>query len=503
MSAVNTNTTNARPALEKLNHSNFVDWFRQLRIILKGEGRLYVIDTEPPADPGNSGARADRDAYRKHMDDAGSVSCFMLTSMIPELQKGFEDSMPFEMANKLKEMFQEQARAERFRIVKDLSGCKMTPGSSVSTHVLKMKGYLDRLEKLNAPFPKDLAIDLILGSLPPGYEQFIINYNMHNMDKSVSELHGMLKSAEPSIKAKSAQKVYVVEKGGESSTSKRKNKRKKKKGKLLPKTKVGKKRNVKDDICHRCGKKGHWMRNCPIHLEEKRGSASASGIFIVENFLTTYTSWILDTGCGSHICNNVQGLKTSRKLKKGEVDLRVGNGAKVAALAVGTFCITLPSGFVLELNNCYFIPALSKCIISVSCLIRDGYQFVIGDKNSINKNDVCFANVVVKNGLYILDLESENYESLYNVNAKRFKHNNLNQTYIWHCRLGHINEKRIAKLHSHGLLDSFELESYEACESCLLGKMTRSPFTKLGERASELLELIHTDVCGPMSVPWF
>jgi len=55
------------------------------------------------------------------------------------------------------------------------------------------------------------------------------------------------------------------------------------------------------------------------------------------------------------------------------------------------------------------------------------------------------------------------------------------------------------KLHSNGLLTSFDFESYETCEACLLGKMTKAPFTGFPERAQDLLELIHTDVCGPMS----
>jgi hypothetical protein len=54
------------------------------------------------------------------------------------------------------------------------------------------------------------------------------------------------------------------------------------------------------------------------------------------------------------------------------------------------------------------------------------------------------------------------------------------------------------KLHSDGLLTSFDFESYETCEACLLGKMTKTPFTGFPERASDLLELIHTDVCGSM-----
>jgi hypothetical protein len=75
----------------------------------------------------------------------------------------------------------------------------------------------------------------------------------------------------------------------------------------------------------------------------------------------------------------------------------------------------------------------------------------------------------------------------------------LNPTFIWHCRLGHINEKRIERLHKDGLLSSFDFESFDTCESCLLGKMTKTPFTGPSERASDLLRLVHTGVCGPMS----
>src|SRR4051812_5662973 len=66
-------------------------------------------------------------------------------------------------------------------------------------------------------------------------------------------------------------------------------------------------------------------------------------------------------------------------------------------------------------------------------------------------------------------------------------------------RLAHISEKRMKKLHGDGLLTSFNFESYETCQACLLGKMTKLPFSGLPETATDLLELIHSDVCGPMS----
>ena len=76
----------------------------------------------------------------------------------------------------------------------------------------------------------------------------------------------------------------------------------------------------------------------------------------------------------------MQDLKRSRPLAKGEIDLRVGNGARVAALAVGTYYLSLPSGIILELDNCYYVPAISRNIISVSCLDKKGFSFIIKNK---------------------------------------------------------------------------------------------------------------------------
>ena len=69
---------------------------------------------------------------------------------------------------------------------------------------------------------------------------------------------------------------------------------------------------------------------------------------------------------------------------------------------------------------------------------------------------------------------------------------------LWHARLGHISEKRINKLAQ--LLDLTREQELPTCESCLKGKMTKSPFVGQLERAKHLLDLIHTDVCGPLNV---
>ena len=101
------------------------------------------------------------------------------------------------------------------------------------------------------------------------------------------------------------------------------------------------------------------------------------------------------------------------------------------------------------------------------------------------------------NGLLNLDRGNTH---IHNIDAKRCKVDNDSATYLWRCRLGHIGVKRMKKLHADGLLESLDYESLDACEPCLMGKMTKNPFFGTMERATDLLEIIHTDVCGPMSV---
>ncbi|KAJ8764898.1 hypothetical protein K2173_010363 [Erythroxylum novogranatense] len=185
---------------EKLSGTNFLDWYRNLRIVLKQERKLYVLEEPIPEEPPTIAPKAQKDAYTKHINDSTDVSCLMLA---------------YDMLAQLKAMFQEQARQERFKTTKALNSCKMTPGTPVIAHVLKMKSYIHHLEKLGAPVSQELATDLILASLTDEYDQFILNYNMHNMEKSIDELHGMLKTAEENLKGKvkTNNEVFVVQKG--------------------------------------------------------------------------------------------------------------------------------------------------------------------------------------------------------------------------------------------------------------------------------------------------
>ncbi|KAL0445102.1 UNVERIFIED_CONTAM: Transposon Ty2-B Gag-Pol polyprotein [Sesamum latifolium] len=81
------------------------------------------------------------------------------------------------------------------------------------------------------------------------------------------------------------------------------------------------------------------------------------------------------------------------------------------------------------------------------------------------------------------------------------KLDNHENAQIWHARLGHISKDRIRRLVDSKSLEIDNLDHLPTCESCLKGKMTKKPFVGQSAIANGLLDLVHTDVCGPLSIP--
>ena len=136
-------------------------------------------------------------------------------------------------------------------------------------------------------------------------------------------------------------------------------------------------------------------------------------------------------------------------------------------------------------------------IISVSVLTTEGYVFGLRDDvMNVMKDHILVANGTLSNGIYILD---QNSLVLTTQNTKKRNASGMNDSYLWHCRLGHVSKNRLDKLHKDGLIDPYSYETYDTCHSCIKGKMTKTPFIGKGARVEELLGLIHSDVCGPMS----
>ncbi|GJR98500.1 zinc finger, CCHC-type containing protein [Tanacetum coccineum] len=433
---------------QKLTGPNFIDWYRQLRIVLSVEDKLDYLEQPIPPAP------------------------------VPA-QAGQQE---------LKTLFAQQAEQELLQTVRDFHSCKQEEGQSVSSYVLKMKSYIDNLERLGHPVSLNLGVSLILISLRKEFDSFVQNYNMHGMGKTVNELHAMLKLHEQTL-TKKDHALHAIRAG---KVQKKNNKQKKPqlpargqnqgKGKnkltYAPKPKIPpppKRENpAKDSICYQCGD---------------------TGIFTIELYTFPNKSWVYDTGCGTHICNTTQGLRGSRKLKLGALSLYVGNGQRAAVEAIGSYHLCLPSGLVIVLNNCHYAPSITRGIILVSRLYDDGFvNRFVDNAISVSRNNMVYFSDVPRDGIFEIDLYNSNTNdsSMYVVSNKRAKLN-LDSALLWHFRLGHISKKRIEKLQHDGLLNSTDLRAFEKCICCMSGKMARKPYTHQVERAKDLLGLIHTD----------
>nr|GEX81366.1 retrotransposon protein, putative, Ty1-copia subclass [Tanacetum cinerariifolium] len=224
--------------------------------------------------------------------------------------------------------------------------------------------------------------------------------------------------------------------------------------------------------------------------------ASTSGIFTIELYSFPSTSWVYDTGCGNHICITTQGLRGSKKLKLRALSLYVGDGHHPAVEAIGEYHLCLPSGLVLILHNCHYAPSITRRIILVSRLYKDGFvnHFETDNLIFLFKNNMIYFNVIPQDDIYEIVMSSSNANdsSMYAVSNKRAKLN-LDSALLWRCRLRHINKKRIKKLQDGGLLDSTHIKSFEKCVACMSGEMARKPYSHQVKRAKDLLGLVHTD----------
>ncbi|KAK1630071.1 hypothetical protein QYE76_004386 [Lolium multiflorum] len=251
----------------KSNGSNFTDWFRHVRIFLNGGNLQYVLDAPLGDPPAETETDEVKNVYATRKTRYSQVQCAILCSLEADLQKRFEHHDPHELVNELKTIFETHAAVECYEASKHFFSCMMEEGSSVSEHMLAMTGHAKKLGDLGIVIPNRLGINRVLQSLPPSYKNFVMNYNMQNMNKELPELFAMLKSAE--IEIKKEHQVLMVNKTTsfkKQGKSKGKNKKSGKKAATPPvKPKTGPK---PDAECYYCKEKGHWKRNCSKYLAD-------------------------------------------------------------------------------------------------------------------------------------------------------------------------------------------------------------------------------------------
>nr|GEV98946.1 hypothetical protein [Tanacetum cinerariifolium] len=229
---------------EKLSGLNSNDWFCSPKLVLRVEKKLSVIEQPiPPAPPIDSTTQL-LAQWNVVYDAHNEVAYLMLGSMTPELYRQQEE------------------------------------GKSVSSYVLKMKGYVEQLEHLGYVLPQDLSVGLIMNGLTSDFVGFLRNYNMHNIGKTIGELHALFIEYKKGLPKKAATPQVMTIQGSRIQKANKKSLKWKGKGKGKGKNKHGyipkpknpkpsaKEHPTKDDACHHCKEVGHWKMNCHAYLAE-------------------------------------------------------------------------------------------------------------------------------------------------------------------------------------------------------------------------------------------
>ncbi|KAL6557588.1 hypothetical protein OROMI_017938 [Orobanche minor] len=177
MVSINTNSLRSILDKEKLFGTNYLDWSMNLRIVLKDEKTQYILENSIPDELESTATKAQKDVYNKHVNDSLDVTCLMLATMNSELHIQFEDMEAYEMMGQLKEMFQEQARQERFATMKALNDCKIS--SVIDTQISAIR-CSHRLAKAIFPWTPSHTVP-----------KFRLQFNSftHSSEKSQESVH--------------------------------------------------------------------------------------------------------------------------------------------------------------------------------------------------------------------------------------------------------------------------------------------------------------------------
>ncbi|MCO5569582.1 hypothetical protein L7F22_023297 [Adiantum nelumboides] len=221
--------------------------------------------------------------------------------------------------------------------------------------------------------------------------------------------------------------------------------------------------------------------------------------------IDTSAKWLLNTDATHHMTLTSSWLRDYKTLAR-HVQVYLGDNHCLHAIGLGNLHVTLPSGAAIIIRDIYHIPGLRRNILSVTAATSSGSSIEFF-------HDLCVIHFKLPNGQFeIIKLPQQNW--LYPIKLTQSGHNTVIastsiitlyltktvSTLMWHYRLGHINGHTLQRMAKHGLCSGLppNLSSIDLCEGCIMGKASHKPFHRSQSCSSQLNQLVHSDLCGPM-----
>lgn len=480
--------------IDKLDESNYEVWKIQMRSVLI-HGSLWDFVSGKAVKP----EKKDAENYAAYVaKDEKALASILLSVKSNQLLHVKSCKTSKEAWDKLIAVYQSKGPARRVSLFKQLVYLRMPEGGTMQQHLNNFFEVSDRIIEADIKLPEDVFTIILLGSLPKEYDNFVIAIESRDELPKMDILKNKLleESLRREGQSKDTDETAFVMKGTKTNKYQKNNwKKQQQQSDNHQNPRVFNNRK-----CFNCGKRGHFIAECrfPKRSQDENKSSSA---FVMLNMNTNFAasalsndSWIFDSGATSHMCSD-KTLFTS--LRQHEENIEVAGENFMKSSGLGEVKITT-SYSDITLKDVLYVPEMRGNFVSISKATDSGLLTVFSKSKATikryNNEKLLQANRV--GGLYILDVK--NNQKLFNCGAKSDENFKL-----WHERFGHLNARSLSEMSKKNLVRGMELKlnlDNLNCEVCLQGKLSALPFKSSTSKSTEILELIHSDLCGPMKV---
>uniref|UniRef100_A0AAV1UBQ4 Polyprotein n=1 Tax=Peronospora matthiolae TaxID=2874970 RepID=A0AAV1UBQ4_9STRA len=379
----------------------------------------------------------------------------------------------------LRDFYNRTTLHNRVEMTRRLHEFKMENGSTMSKHLDAFDELVVGLQTLGEPVDDSRQLVVLLSSLPTDYE-LISSIVENSKDITLIEVkEKLLKQHERLQRKETTEKAFPVSSNGRRFKGGQGNGRK---GNYLRKTNTG----IKGK-CFKCGQVGHYKRDCLKRSNgEEEGAVFADGELQCEE-------WLIDSRATSHMTPHRSDLFEYKELKTGQ-QVSIADGKKLQVAGVGTVKLKGLDGRRIMMVDVMHIPGLDKRLLSVGKLAGRGMRVEFQSSSCIiwsAKRAIASGKKIGK--AYFLDCEQEEARLVEYAGAE-------SEWELWHARLGHPGRSGMDKTQrATSGMPAVKQGIEKLCSGCMKGKLTIDTFPPQSlTRTSLVLELVHTDVMGPM-----